>query len=293
MLIPGVRTVHPRSVWEESGFRVTGPANPGVFDDLVGHYPGASDVPDRDYRGHVYVDPSRFYNDLFGYFRAMQRAYLRDRGYSVGYQFGIDYLGGLTVLRGFDVQNAANAGGKLAGNWNHRSLSAQFVTDIDRPATDLALYTFAMLAAHLRHHGHRATIRSHDFGEWTQCAGPLRAQLAAGMGEPDYWVRRGPPAGAAPLPWYLAPDPEEDDMQTYVMVPPPELQGRGWPYLVCGPSGSRLANSLDLGLPLKQLVDEYRLQQYHDALVSVTALDELRSVTAAERTRFLAMVPKR
>jgi hypothetical protein len=142
----------------------------------------------------------------------MQQSYAKPkaaggRGYSVGYQLGIDYLGGLTVLRGFEFRNAANAGGKLPGNWNLRSGSAQFVTDLTEPATDLALYTFAMVVAHLRHFGHRATVRTHDYGEWTSCPGAVGAQLRAGLGEPAHWQRVGPPAGAAPLPPYLGGNP--------------------------------------------------------------------------------------
>lgn len=210
--IPGVAVVHQRQAWEDPAWPVNGPAATGVFDDFVGHYPGAGDVPDHDYRGHVYVDPKRFHNDLVGYYRQMQHSYAKPksqggRGYSIGYLLGIDYLGGLTVLRGFDFRNAANVGGKLEGNWNLTSGSAQFVTDLTEPATDQALYTFAMVVAWLRHLGHRAAVKRHDDGEWTSCPGAVGAQLSAGMGEPAYWVKHGPPPGCAPLPEYLAPRP--------------------------------------------------------------------------------------
>lgn len=215
LVIPGIKTIHQRQAWEDPRYPVAGPTATGVFEDMVGHYPGTGDVPDHDYRGHVYVDPARFRGDLFGFYREMQKSYLDDRDYSVGYLFGIDYLGGLTVLRGFDFRNAANAGSKLPGNWNLRSGSAIFVVDLDQEATNLALYTFAMLTAFLRHHGHRAAIKRHDDGEYTACPGRVGAQLSAGLGEPSFWQKVGPPLGAAPLPPYLRPNPP---------LPPPVVQ---------------------------------------------------------------------
>jgi hypothetical protein len=210
LVVPGVRTIHQRQAWEDPAWPVTGPAATGVYDDFVGHYPGAGDVPDSDYRGHVYVDPARFRDDLFGYYRQMQQSYAKPkseggRGYSVGYLLGIDYLGGLTVLRGFEFRNAANAGSKMPGNWNATSGSAQFVTDLTEPATDQALYTFAMVVAWLRHNGHRARVMRHDDGEYTSCPGAVGAQLSAGLGDPAHWVRVGPPSGCDPLPTYLQP----------------------------------------------------------------------------------------
>lgn len=244
--IPGVKTVHQRSAWVDPKYPVFGPSDhTGVFEDLVAHYPGTSDVPDRDYQGHIYVDPAKFNNDLFGYYRQMNRSYLEQRGYAVGYQFGIDYLGGVTVLRGLDLNNAANAGGKLPGNWNHRSASVQFVTDIDQPATDLQLYSFAMIVASLRVLGHRATVRTHSYGEWTACPGPVGDQLAAGMGEPSYWVQHGPPPGAAPLPDYLVPPKEEDMKRPYIAKPPASRHGQSWLYV--GESGVTPASSADIG----------------------------------------------
>lgn len=266
--IPGVKTVHQRSAWEDPAKPVTGPSDhTGVFEDFVGHYPGQSDVPDRDYKGHVYIDPAKFRNDLFGYYRSMQSSYLSQRGYSVGYQFGIDYLGGVTVLRGFGLNNAANAGGKLPGNWNWTSGSAQFVTDIDQPATDLQLYSFAMIVASLRILGHRAIVRTHDYGEWTTCPGPVGAQLAAGLGEPSYWVKHGPPPGAAPLPSYLTGEEEDVTDKPYIAVPPPERKGKQ--HLFVAPGGVRPATTFDYedGYPARDMGTiraDWRVGQYDD-----------------------------
>lgn len=120
-VIPGVATIHERTAWEESGYRMAVDFTrtpslyvPGNVDRGVAHYTGAMNVPSGD--------PGENPNDVGAYLRAAQRDYLINRtgggytrrsdgrffpGYPLGYSFGVDWLGGCWVIRGFDFLPAA------------------------------------------------------------------------------------------------------------------------------------------------------------------------------------------
>ena len=103
MIIPGVETVHERSVWQDPRYPVFGPVDDPLDNDtVVIHYTGADDLIDGD--------PGEFAHQLPQYLRNMQYSYVTNRGYSVGYSFAVDWLGGVWQLRGWEFQSAANRG---------------------------------------------------------------------------------------------------------------------------------------------------------------------------------------
>jgi hypothetical protein len=140
MTVPGV-VFHPRTAWQDPAKPVTGPASDLSQVDIESvHYPWA-DVPDGDVTDLL---------DVGAFLRRIQSDYLRSRGYSIGYNFAVDWLGGVWELRGWDIRCAANA------TVNRRTFALLMLVDWDGPATDLAL-----TAAHrIYEEGLRRTGRS-------------------------------------------------------------------------------------------------------------------------------------
>ena len=54
-------------------------------------------------------DPGEVVGVLPLYINSIHQMYARQRGYSIGYNFIVDYLGGIWVGRGWELRNAANA----------------------------------------------------------------------------------------------------------------------------------------------------------------------------------------
>lgn len=102
-MIPGIETFHPRESWQDPKYPVFGPLDdPTNNDTIVIHYTAADDLIDGD--------PGEHAENLPAYMRAMQRSYVLNRGYSLGYLFAVDWLGGVWQIRGWEYQSAANAG---------------------------------------------------------------------------------------------------------------------------------------------------------------------------------------
>jgi hypothetical protein len=142
--IPDVQTIHERSAWEEPGYRMqldftrVPPIYPrATVRQPVAHYTGAMNVPDGD--------PGDEHN-VAGFLRRAQRDYYENRtgggytrisdgrffpGYPLGYNFGVDWLGGVWVLRGFDFLSAATNG------HNGYTVAVLFFVDGANPANDL------------------------------------------------------------------------------------------------------------------------------------------------------------
>jgi hypothetical protein len=94
---------HPRQSWVSPALPVAGPAFiPTRVDTVVIHYTAADDLIDGD--------PGEHADDLPAYLRAIQRDYVTSRGYSIGYNVAVDWLGGSWELRGSDFRCAANKG---------------------------------------------------------------------------------------------------------------------------------------------------------------------------------------
>lgn len=203
-MIPDVPIVHPRSEWEQVGYRMAvdfdrqPPAQqPGSINLGVAHYSSASNLPDGD--------PGETVDQIVEWLQRTQRDYLINRaggryvrvsdgrifpGYPVGYLWAVDWLGGAWELRGFDYKSAANAG------HNDHTAPIIFVTD-GADAGTLAQWATAraIWREHRRRSG-RADFAANAVGHGqlpgaaTQCPGAgLLSQLAAGYGTLDQPTR--------------------------------------------------------------------------------------------------------
>jgi hypothetical protein len=190
--VPGVATVHPRSSWVDPRYPVTGPAtNWGRIDTAVIHYTAADNLIDGD--------PGEHASNLPAYIRSIQRSYETTRGYSIGYWWAVDWLGGVWQLRGWDIKSAANA--------THNEHTAPILVLVDGAdaATDEATESIrALVAETSRIAGRSIAITGHGWltGAKTECPGAgLRAQIFAG----DFAPRLTEPEL-----------PEDDDMRPIV-----------------------------------------------------------------------------
>jgi hypothetical protein len=103
-------TFHDWDAWVDPRYPVTGPrADWTRIDTAVPHYTAAVNLIDGDPGEYVYNIPP--------YLRAIHLDYLTHRpqpdgssGYSIGYNFAVDWLGGIWRLRGWDIRCAANKG---------------------------------------------------------------------------------------------------------------------------------------------------------------------------------------
>lgn len=239
-LVPGAQTVHTRESWQDPKYPVFGPLDdPTNNVTAVLHYTADDDLIDGD--------PGEHASNLSAYLRSMQKSYVLNRGYSLGYLWAVDWLGGIWQIRGWEYQSAANKG-ENATTW-----PILVLVDGQDPATPEAAESIRLLIAEAgRRAGSPLFIKGHkDIGA-TACPGAgLYAQIKAGVFTPR------------PAPTPPPPIQEDDDM--YLIPPPPERQGGRW--LVRSNSGYFLATSHDVkDLPQRPLTDGYRVQQYDEAL---------------------------
>jgi hypothetical protein len=232
--IPGIETVHARSVWMDPRYPVTGPRAPWPFIDTgVIHYTAADDLIDGD--------PGEHAENLPAYIRAMQRAYIDSRGYSLGYWWAVDWLGGVWQIRGWDIKSAANAA------HNEHTGPILVLVDGNDPATREATRSIrALIAEGQRRAGRAWAIKGHGqlrretgLGTATACCGiGLQAQINAGEFSPT--------TDPAPVP---TPDPDEDDMAliTYIAKPPVDLAGNP-PWLFVYNGDVRYATNRDTAI---------------------------------------------
>lgn len=180
--IPGVETVHPRSSWNYlSPYPVKGP--PAVWSDIdtaVIHYTAADDLIDGD--------PGEHAEDLPRYIASIQTAYAKPksqggRGYSIGYLWAVDWLGGAWQLRGWEFESAANL------DHNDHTLPILVLVDGSDPATRAATVSIrALIAEGGRRAGRPLAIVGHGslYGATTACPGlGLRTQIRAGLFTPQ------------------------------------------------------------------------------------------------------------
>jgi hypothetical protein len=184
-----VTFTHSRATWVAPAPPITGPSIAWhAIDTVVIHYTGADDLIDGD--------PGENADRLDDYLRAMQRSYVQSRGYSVGYNAAIDWLGGSWELRGLDIQCAANKG------HNGHTWAVLVLVDGNDAASSLAVAEVRrLIAAAERLAGRTLKIIGHGQlpGAATACPGiGLRAQITAGVFSP----------GAEPT------QPEADEMPT-------------------------------------------------------------------------------
>ena len=177
--IPGVDVYHPRESWEDPNCTIASgrpPAQlPYQITTGVVHYSAATDPPDDD-------------AGIAQWLRNIQRDYLVNRGYSIGYLFCVDQRGGVWELRGFTYKAAANS---PTNDWTAPVL---FNTGIGEPATpEQWRSTRAIFREFARRSGNSAAFRNRPYGHGqlpdaaTACPGaPLLDQLDAGLGDLNY-----------------------------------------------------------------------------------------------------------
>ena len=245
-MIPGVETVHPRSAWVDPNYPIDGPFDlQSDNDTCVIHYTAADDLIDGD--------PGEHAEDLPQFFRNMQKSYEDRRGYSVGYSWAVDWLGGVWQLRGWEFQSAANLG------HNSHTVPILVLVDGQDGTTPEAAKSVRNIVREAARRAGRKTmiVTGHGrlSGAATQCPGlGLLSQLDRGWFNP------------ANYPFDNVEIPKEDEVVTADLIVPPEERA-GSPWLVVVDADVRPATSFDVTNPKltqRVLVDGYRVQQYDD-----------------------------
>lgn len=208
LTIPGVETVHPREVIATSCYPILGPAFDisRVWTPLI-HYVAAIDLPDGDL--------DEFQYQIAPFLQAVNRDWWNNRkgsgiftcgtkkpGYSIGYSFAVDWLGGAWELRGFDALPAATA------DHNFYTFPILFLTDIFDGASDLMLATARAIWREARRRSQNDLFLDRPKGHRELCGGctacpgtPLIAQRDAGLMDLDY----EPPQEEPPMATLAAP----------------------------------------------------------------------------------------
>lgn len=179
-MIPGIETFHTRESWQDQRYPVFGPLdNPADNDTIVIHYTAADNLIDGD--------PGEHASDLPAYMRAMQRSYVLNRGYSLGYLFAVDWLGGVWQIRGWEFQSAANK------DHNGHTWPILMLVDGADSATPEAVRSVQLIGYEAsRRAGRPQAVKGHGqlrvetgVGTATACPGVgLQAQVNAGVFSP-------------------------------------------------------------------------------------------------------------
>jgi hypothetical protein len=241
-VIPGV-TYHPRSSWEDPNLPVYDPPtyvpprhDLALVDTIVDHYTAADDLIDGD--------PGEHADDLPGYLRAIQRDYRNRHGFSIGYSWALDWLGGVWELRGWEYRPAATGGLLVGGGVNPRSFAILCLVDGNDPLTHFAVASHRRIVAEIeRRCRRRMRIGPHSEFDPTGCCGDgIRAQIAAGLLRPLTQEDPMPPATPEP---YDAPLPPALDALAVVMAycashPGGGSQGALWDVVLPHMTGVRI-----------------------------------------------------
>jgi hypothetical protein len=161
----------PRSTWQDPAFPITGPpAQLGLISALTAHYPGGNP-------GDLSSDAK-----CAAYMRRMQREYVTDRGYSLGYNWMIPPQGGIWEARGILYNNAANG----STSWNLRAFAVQFANGPGEALTDAQLSSARWL------HGHLMALCDRQIA-WN-AHGQVRGQVWPALAPPSQWSTQCPGA---------------------------------------------------------------------------------------------------
>lgn len=159
----------PRIAWQDPAKPVTGPPPRGIPENWIIHYPGGGKPP---------IGPK-----IKEYLRSIQSDYLRTRGYSIGYSWGVGQDGSKWELRGDDINPASNPGRKRKAeteidvNFNNISRSIFVMVSGDDPATPEAVKAINEIIATEP----LWPVMPHGAIDYTSCCGKgLIAQIADG-----------------------------------------------------------------------------------------------------------------
>lgn len=154
----------PRSVWEDPAYRITGPpAQLGLIAGLTAHYPGGNP-------GDLSTDAK-----CAAYMRRMQREYVTDRGYSLGYNWMIPPSGSIWEARGILYANAANG----STTWNAKAFAVQFANGPGEALTEAQMQAARWL------HGHLMALCDRQIA-WN-AHGQVRGQTWPNLAPPSQW----------------------------------------------------------------------------------------------------------
>lgn len=202
-LVPGAHTVWTREAWQDPRYPVFGPADTASNNDtIVIHYTAADDLIDGD--------PGEHAEDLPQYMRNMQYSYVTNRGYSLGYLFAVDWLGGIWQIRGWEYQSAANSA------HNEHTWPILVLVDGADAATPEAVRSIQLIGYEAeRRAGRPQAVKGHgqlrvETGKGTATACPgagLQAQVNNGTFNP-----KGPDPDPLPVPPQPAPPIGDTDM---------------------------------------------------------------------------------
>lgn len=159
----------PRSAWQDPAKPVTGPAPRGVPGTWVIHYPGGGIAP---------IGAA-----IKQYLQNIQSEYLRTRGYSIGYSWGVGQDGSKWEIRGDDINPASNPGKKRKAetgidiNFNNISRSIFVMVSGSDPASPKAVSAINEIIATEPDWD----VITHGVVDYTSCAGAgLNAQVVNG-----------------------------------------------------------------------------------------------------------------
>jgi hypothetical protein len=194
-------SIIPRSSWQDPAMPVRQPGQAALqmsrIRMFVAHYTAAQTVP----------------TDTASYLRAIQRDYLVNRGYSIGYNFAVDRTGQAWECRGWDIQAAANRG------YNDQTITVLCLVNWQDAMGDPPMaVTFRNIGAEAnRRTGRTLTVVGHNDIGATRCPGDgITAQLAAGALTPGTGpAPTPPPPDPQPEP---EPIPEDDDMSSFIIT---------------------------------------------------------------------------
>lgn len=156
----------PRSSWQDPKQPVVGPNSlPQRVDKAVIHYTADDSIP----------------KDIPRYLRDMQAAYVRSRGYSLGYNCAVDQAGNVYEIRGFDIRCAANR------EVNESSFAVLLLVDGDDAASPQAVASVQRVVAAVQAWcGRGVDVVGHGEVGATACPGVgLRKQIADGLFDPN------------------------------------------------------------------------------------------------------------
>lgn len=155
-----------RAAWQDVEQPVVGPNSlPQRVDKVVVHYTADDKIP----------------ANIPQFLRDMQAAYLRTRGYSLGYNCAVDQTGRTYEIRGFDIRCAANK------EVNESSFAVLMLVDGDDAASPQAAAAVRQIVAAVqRWCGRGVDVVGHGQVGATACPGAgLRQQVADGVFDPN------------------------------------------------------------------------------------------------------------
>lgn len=217
--IPGVETVHARTSWQDPAKPITGPLC--IWSQIraqIAHYTADDNLIDGD--------PGEHATNLPAYLRQIQASYIASRGYSVGYWWAVDWLGGAWQLRGWEFKSAANLGRKVGSKANNWTAPILYLVDGSDRLTVEAARTGRAIGVEIERRAGRPIGRPlpHSAIDPTGCCGDgIRTDITAGLLDPGIDIRPEPPP-PLPSPQLPAPQPTppapilEDDMTVKLVI---------------------------------------------------------------------------